>query len=79
MTEDFQKAYLAAKSEEQNKVMLYLDHVDINDGYLHDAVLFSQIMYWHLPNKKNMSKMRVKYKGEYWVAKHHDAWYASSK
>ena len=76
---EFSKAYLAAKSEEQNKVMLYLDHVDINDGYLHDAVLFSQIMYWHLPNKNNMSKMRVLYEGEYWIAKHHDDWYSECR
>jgi hypothetical protein len=79
MSNDFAQAYLAAKSEEKNKVMLYLDHVDINDGYLHDAVLFSQIMYWHIPNKKNMSKMRVKHEGHYWIAKKHDDWYAECR
>ena len=76
---DFKSAYLAAKLAESNKVALYLDYVDINDGYIHDAVLFSQIMYWHLPSKKATSKLRVNHEGHYWIAKHHEDWFAECR
>jgi hypothetical protein len=77
---EFAKAYLTAKSSENRKVALYLDYVDICGGYMHDAILFSQIMYWHTPNEKTkQSKLRVKHDEHYWIAKHHDDWYAECR
>jgi len=49
-------------------------YVDIA-GDLVAGILLSQIIYWHLPNKKGKSKLRVQRKGNYWIAKKREAWW----
>ena len=49
-------------------------YVDIA-GDLVSGILLSQIIYWHLPNKKGKSKLRVQHKGNSWIAKKREAWW----
>ncbi len=51
-------------------------YIDMADGDLVAGVLLSQIVYWHLPDKKTgKSKLRVKKYGQLWIAKTRAEWY----
>lgn len=49
-------------------------YVDMT-GDLIAGLLLSQIVYWHLPDKKGQSKLRVYKDGFYWIAKQRDDWW----
>ena len=50
-------------------------YVDIAGGDLIAGILFSQIMYWHLPAKDGGDKLRVEKDGETWLAKGRADWW----
>lgn len=50
-------------------------YIDINDGNLIDGVLFSQIMFWHLPDKQGRNKLQVLKDDHFWIAKKYEDWY----
>jgi hypothetical protein len=39
------------------------------------GLLLGQVVYWNLPNEKGKSKLRVKKKDEYWLAKGRNDWW----
>lgn len=39
------------------------------------GILLSQIVYWHLPNKKSQTKLRVIKRRRYWLVKDRKAWW----
>lgn len=42
---------------------------------LHAGILLSQIIYWHLPSKKNgLTKLQIKKHGHYWLVKRRKDW-----
>lgn len=49
-------------------------YVDVTEDLI-AGLLLSQIVYWHLPNKNNESKLRVKKKGQMWLAKGRSDWW----
>jgi len=49
-------------------------YVDIA-GDLVSGVLLSQIVYWHLPSKKNTTKLRVQKEDKFWLAKGRNDWW----
>ena len=49
-------------------------YVDIA-GDLVSGVLLSQIVYWHLPSKKNTTKLRVQKEDRFWLAKGRNDWW----
>jgi hypothetical protein len=49
-------------------------YVDIADDLVAGLVL-SQIVYWYLPNKKGVNKLRINKGGHTWIAKAHSDWY----
>lgn len=53
-------------------------YVDIA-GDLVAGILLSQIVYWHLPNQQGQPKLRVKKKGDLWLAKGRDDWWAECR
>lgn len=45
-----------------------------------DALVFSQIMYWHKPDDEGYSKLRRRCtKGFFWIAKNHSDWYRETR
>lgn len=47
----------------------------MNDNNIHDAVLFSQIMFWHGNNKEtNKPRMKIHKEGHLWIAKSYEEW-----
>ena len=72
---DYGKAFVEGARTNQVGVFISETFVGINDGNLHDAILFAQIMYWHMPSlETGKTRLRVKNDGEYWVAKNHKDW-----
>lgn len=49
-------------------------YIDVT-GDLITGLLLSQIIYWHLPDDKGKSKLRVHRKGRYWLAKQRTDWW----
>lgn len=57
------------------------DSIDVKRIYIDIAgdlvagILLSQIIYWHLPNEKGKTKLRVKQEGKLWLAKKRTDWW----
>lgn len=49
-------------------------YVELVNGDILAALLFSQIIYWHLPGKTGKSKLRVKRGDDMWLAKSASDW-----
>ena len=50
------------------------------DGDHVAAIIFSQLLYWHLPAKKGgKARLRVKKNGHLWVAKQQDEWWGECR
>lgn len=65
---------LAKKEYEQGICVLHTPYVDIT-GDLITGLILSQIMYWYTPDSEGKTKLRVKKKGELWLAKSRTDWY----
>ena len=53
-------------------------YVDIA-GDLVAGLMLSQIVYWYLPDRNGNTKIRVKNKFGYWIAKAHNEWYSECR
>ncbi len=62
--------------KEPNKrgVLLLPEYVFLNEGFLNDAVIFSQLIYWNTPDNNGYSRLRVVKDGHLWIAKNHEDW-----
>jgi len=49
-------------------------YVDIT-GDLVTGILFSQIIYWFLPNRRNQLKVKIQKQGRYWLCKERKDWW----
>lgn len=63
------------ETEERDSISVKKIYIDINDGYLVDGVIFSQIMYWHGNDKKGNARLSITRKGHLWLAKSYDDWF----
>jgi hypothetical protein len=50
-------------------------YVDMAGGDVLAGLLLSQIVFWHLPNRRGKTKMRVRKNDELWVAHSDNDWY----
>lgn len=74
---DYARGYVASLSDSRKGVHVPLSFIDLCNGNLHDAMLFSQIMYWHEPSKET-GETRLKKlddDGYLWLYKNHSDWY----
>lgn len=72
----FMAGWLFAESTDKDTIKVKKIYIDINDGYLTDGLMFSQMVYWHGLSKET-GKIRLKvYKNDYyWLAKQYSHWY----
>lgn len=49
-------------------------YIDIT-GDLVTGILFSQIIYWFLPNRRNKLKVKIQKQGRYWLCKGREDWW----
>jgi len=71
---DFGKGWMYSRLHNTRGIFVPLDFIRMNDGNLHDALLFAQIMYWHEPNSDGKPKLTILDDGHYWLAKNHSDW-----
>lgn len=76
---DFAKGWVSNQSSMRRGVFVQTVYIDINDDYLHDAILFAQIMYWHEPDTNGNTRLRKEIDGHLWIAKNHNEWYAECR
>lgn len=62
------KARMALSVELRRQKWIRSIYVNIT-GSLATAVLLEQIVYWHAPDSKGCTKLRVVFQGDYWLAK----------
>lgn len=72
---EWQRSWITAEAASHDTIAVKKIYIDINEGNLTDGVLFSQIMYWHMPSKQGESKMQVLRDGQLWLAKTYDDWF----
>lgn len=78
---DFGKQYVSRNYEARRGVHVPRSIVDINDGNIHDGIIFSQILFWHEPSLET-GKTRLRKKmsdGRYWLYKNHSDWYTECR
>ena len=67
--------FLRWEEADQDSINVKRMYIDIA-GDLIAGILLSQIVYWHLPSKRDgQTKLRVKKEGELWLAKGRDEWW----
>lgn len=68
--------YQSVMAQEKHKINFQVAFVDMLDGNHLAALLLSQIVYWHLPDKSGgLTKLRVKKKGKLWLVKQRKDWW----
>lgn len=73
MNMDFTK-FLLWEATSRDTIDFKKIYVDMADDLI-AGLLLSQIVYWHLPNEKGESKLRVHKHGFDWIAKGREEWY----
>lgn len=58
-----------------NVIALNRTHIDMAGGDLASGILLSQLVYWHTPNLKGQSRLRIKKDGHWWLAKKRFDWW----
>jgi hypothetical protein len=66
--------YLDAEREDRQRVDFKMIYVDMT-GDLMAGLLLSQLVYWHLPDRSGLPKMRIQHHGAFWVAKSRHEWW----
>jgi len=80
ISNEYARGYVHSRSHSREGVFVSLEFIDLCNGNMYDAILFSQIMYWHEPsNKTGDTRMRRERDGHLWVAKNHSDWYAECR
>lgn len=68
--------WLATEDASRDSIAVKRIYIDINDGYIQDAVLFSQILYWHGKTAETgETRLRVVKEGCLWLAKTYEDWW----
>lgn len=75
MNNDFLAGWMASEDTEQDKITVKRAYIDINDGNVHDGLMFSQIMYWHGKDKHGKPRLSVKRDGYLWLVKSYTEWW----
>jgi hypothetical protein len=70
----FFDGWVQSDAARKDSIDLKRVYIDLCEGNLYDAVLFSQIMFWHEPTKLGKQRLEVFRKGEYWLAKRYEDW-----
>ena len=74
------ETFIAREAAEKNTVSFKTVYADMMDGDPLSGLWLSQLVYWHLPSKKDgNSKLRVFKNGHYWVAKEHKEWHEETR
>lgn len=72
----FLEGWLASEEAALDVITVKRIYIDINDGNLHDGLMFSQIMYWHGNSKETgKPRMTITRDGELWLAKSYTDWW----
>ena len=79
MSTRFLEGYLASESADRDVIKVKRIYIQICGDNLTDAVLFSQIMYWHGRDKSGQSRLRVARGGHLWLAKRYEDWWAECR
>ncbi len=79
MSTRFLEGYLASESADRDVIKVKRIYIQICGDNLNDAVLFSQIMYWHGRDKNGQSRLRVVRGGHLWLAKRYEDWWAECR
>ncbi len=67
--------WLGRLDQAGDKLLLRNAYIDLCEGDHLAALIFSQILYWHLPDKSGTgSKLRVHKDGEFWLARTYKDW-----
>ena len=72
----FTQGYTLAEGVHSRYVKVHLDYIDLCDGNLHTALVFSRIMHWHGVNPDTgKQRLRVSKNGHLWLVKGYGDWY----
>jgi len=66
--------WTSGEAADQDVIKVKRVYIDMCGGNLVDAVLFSQIMYWHGRDKTGKTRLRVERDGHWWLAKRYEDW-----
>jgi len=73
---EFVKSWLTSRIAEKDSITTKRVYIDINDGNLHDGILFGQIMYWHGSSKETgRPRMKIEKEGHLWIAMQYSDWW----
>lgn len=70
--------FLSWEQATRDTIDLKKIYIDVS-GDIVTGVLLSQIIFWNLPNKEGITKLRVKYNDELWLAKGREDWWAECR
>jgi hypothetical protein len=77
---DFGKTWVASHVAAKRGVHVPLLYIDLNDGNIYDAIIFSQIMYWHEPSTETgQPRLKREKDGHLWLYKNHGDWLAECR
>ena len=72
---DFLKGWLQSDAARRDSIDVKRIYIDVCGGNLIDAVMLSQIMYWHEPGKGGKPKLTIRREGHLWLAKRYEDWW----
>ena len=73
--EQRQQDFFNWEAQSRDLIALRRSYVDLAGGDLSGGVLLSQLVYWHSPDDKGKSRLRVHKDGHWWVAKKREDWW----
>ena len=73
--EQRQQGFFNWEAQSRDLIALRRSYVDLAGGDLSSGVLLSQLVYWHSPDDKGRSRLRVHKDGHWWVAKKREDWW----
>lgn len=77
--DEFGRAWVASQDAAKRGYFTPLAFIDILGGDRYTAEIFSQIMYWHLPNDEGKPRMSLIKDGVLWVAKNYRDWFDETR
>lgn len=72
---DFFEGWIQSDAAKRDSIDLKRVYIDMCEGNLYDAVIFSQIMYWHEPKPNKKSRLTIERGGFLWLAKGYGDWW----
>jgi len=75
MSDDYLSGWLRSDSTREDSIVLRRVFIDICGGNLSDAVILSQIVYWHTPKKNGETRLTISRDGHLWLAKGYGDWW----